>query len=94
MTDKTVHQAQADLRSTLTTLAERWEQMATNEGKALQFLEGPNAEWVADTARERIRTYVKAVADIRNVLATGRIPHDLMTDAELDEHGTPEESAS
>ncbi|MFE8961798.1 hypothetical protein [Streptomyces iakyrus] len=84
----------ATTHAALTTLAERWEQMAANEGKALQFLEGPNAEWVADTARERIRTYAKAAADIRNVLATGRIPHDLMTDAELEQHGTPEENAS
>lgn len=80
--------------STLNTLAERWERMATNEGKALASLEGPNAEWVADMARERIRTYTKAAADVRNVLCTGRIPHDLMTDTELEQHGAPEGNAS
>jgi hypothetical protein len=84
----------ATTHAALTTLAERWEQMAANEGKALQFLEGPNAEWVTDTARERIRTYAKAAADVRDVLRTGRIPHDLMTDAELEQHGTPQEAGS
>jgi hypothetical protein len=32
---------------------------------------------------ERAATYSRAATDLREVLATGRIPHGLMTDAEL-----------
>jgi hypothetical protein len=32
---------------------------------------------------ERAATYRRAAADLREVLVTGRIPHGLMTDAEL-----------
>lgn len=65
---------EADLRTTLTTLAERWEQ-------------------VAEYARaERAATYRTAASDLRDVLRTGVLPHPLMTDAELEQHGTPEEA--
>ncbi|MFA0844402.1 hypothetical protein [Streptomyces rochei] len=84
-----MHQTEADLRAALTTLAERWEQMATNEEASIPLLQGPAAEQVGAQVHQRIATYRKAAADLRDVLRTGRIPHDLMTDAELDQHGSP-----
>jgi hypothetical protein len=77
---------QADHSATLSaanTLAERYEQMAANEETAIPHLQGPAAQYVEETVRERVRTYRKAAKDLREVLVTGRIPHDLMTDAEL-----------
>jgi hypothetical protein len=76
-------QARHDVRTTVTTLAERWEQMATNEEAAIPRLNGPAAEEVGAGVAERCRTYRKAAADLLEALRTGRIPHDLMTDAEL-----------
>ena len=68
----------------LTDLAERWERMgkaAPEMGDGL-FIDEPTRTQTAQY--ERAATYRKAAADLREVLATGRIPHDLMTDAELD----------
>ncbi|WP_275558580.1 hypothetical protein [Streptomyces sp. 5-6(2022)] len=87
MTAKTMHQTEADLRAVLTTLAERWEQMA---GPAPDPNEGlfVNEVTPAESARvERANTYRTAARDLRDVLRTGRIPHPLMTDAELEKHG-------
>ncbi len=84
-----------DQSATLTALnllAERWERMgkaAPEMGDDL-FIEEPTPTQSAEY--ERAATYRRAAADLREVLVTGRIPHDLMTDAELDEHGTPEET--
>ena len=78
------------MRTALTTLAERYEEMTANEQAAIPHLEGPAAEDIANTVYERTRIYRKAAADIRDVLRTGHIPHDLMTDAELEKYGTPE----
>lgn len=92
MTAKTMHQTEASLRASLTTLAERWEQMAgpapdPDEGL---FVDEPSP---AEYARvERAATYRTAAADLRDVLRTGVLPHPLMTDAELEQHGTPEEA--
>ncbi|MEU0847672.1 hypothetical protein ABZ387_06855 [Streptomyces flaveolus] len=88
MTVRTMHQIEADLRATLTALAERWEQMANSEEAAIPLLEGPAAEEVGAQVHQRVATYRKTASDVRNVLATGRIPHDLMTDAELEQYGS------
>ncbi|MFD5709525.1 hypothetical protein ACFWHW_03870 [Streptomyces pharetrae] len=79
-------------RATLTTLADRWEQMADHGDVAIGTFNGPAAATLDAEVGERGRTYRKAAADIRDVLRTGRVPHDLMTDAELEQHGTAEES--
>lgn len=89
MTAKTMHQTEADLRATLTTLAERWEQMAKGapdfDGDGL-FIDEPTPVQLQQF--ERATTCGRAAADLREVLRAGRIPHGLMTDAELDAHGT------
>ncbi|MCX5584231.1 hypothetical protein [Streptomyces erythrochromogenes] len=90
MTAKTMHQGEAALRATLATLADRWSQMADHEEQAIPLLDGPGAERVADSITQRAHTYRSAAADIREVLRSGRIPHGLMTDAELEQYGTPE----
>jgi hypothetical protein len=94
MTAKTTPQTEAALRAALADLAERWERMAgpapdPSEGL---FVDEPSP---AEYARiERAATYRTAASDVRDVLRTGLIPHGLMTDAELQQHGTPEETAS
>lgn len=62
----------------LNTLAERYEETA--------------AKAVSDVAKARARQISQAARDIRTVLTTGRIPHWLMTDAEL-EAAVPIENA-
>lgn len=87
-------EAEADLRASLTTLAERWEQMAKSApdlGDEL-FIDEPTPLQFWQIARAS--TYRRVAADLRDVLRTGRAPHDLMTDAELEQYGTPEGSAS
>jgi len=83
---------EANLRDTLTTLAHRWEQLA---GPAPDPSEGLFVDEVtpAEAAQvERNHTYRTAASDLRNVLRTGLPPHALMTDAELEQHGTPAEA--
>lgn len=58
------------LRATLEDLLERWAPMATCSDDDPEMAHG------------RAHGYRKALADVRDVLRTGRIPHDLMTDAE------------
>ncbi|MFD9248461.1 hypothetical protein [Streptomyces bottropensis] len=76
----------SDQSATLTALnllAERWERMgkaAPELGDGL-FIDEPTA--VQREQHERAATYRRAAKDLREVLTTGRIPHDLMTDAEL-----------
>lgn len=76
-----------DQSATLTALnllAERWERMgkaAPELGDDLLIDEPTPAQ---RHQYERAATYRRAGADLREVLVTGRIPHDLMTDAELD----------
>lgn len=80
--------------SALNTLAERWERMAKAApvlGDDL-FIDEPGPGRREQI--ERAATYRKAAADLREVLVSGRIPHGLMTDAELEQYGTPEENAS
>jgi hypothetical protein len=75
-----------DQSATLTALnllAERWEQMAKaapDLGDEL-FIDEPTP--VQQRQIERAATYRRAAADLREVLVNGRIPHGLMTDAEL-----------
>lgn len=75
--------ADGELRATLSDLAGRWEQMAKiapDLGDAL-LIDEPTP--VQQLQIERAATYSRAATDLREVLATGRIPHGLMTDAEL-----------
>ena len=67
-----------------TTLADRWQQMANHGDTAIGCFDGPAAATLDAEVGERGRTYRKAASDVRDVLATGRIPHDLMTDDELE----------
>ena len=64
-----------------TTLAERWEQLANQGDAAIGHFEGPAAATLDAEVGERGRTYRKAAADVRDVVRTGRVPHDLMTGA-------------
>jgi hypothetical protein len=67
----------------LNVLAERWERMgkaAPELGDDLLIDEPTPTQRVE---HERAATYRRAAADLREVLVTGRIPHGLMTDAEL-----------
>ena len=73
------------------TLAERWEQLA---GPSPDPDEGLFVDEVTPAESAQIaqaHAYRTAAADLREVLRTGRIPHPLMTDAELEQHGTVEE---
>jgi hypothetical protein len=67
----------------LATLADRWQEMADHGDHAIGHFEGPAAATLDAEVGERGRTYRKAASDVREVLASGRIPHDLMTTAEL-----------
>ncbi|MEU2440157.1 hypothetical protein ABZ595_28840 [Streptomyces rubradiris] len=92
-TEKALHEIALGLKAevdrlrqqitTLTTLAERWEQMAEHGDVAIGTFDGPAAATLDAEVGERGRTYRKAATDLRDVLRTGRVPHDLMTDAEL-----------
>jgi DNA polymerase-3 subunit epsilon len=70
------------LRATLALLLERWAPMSACKDHAPAMEHG------------RAHAYRTVARDVRDVLRTGRIPHDLMTDAELEQHGTREETAS
>lgn len=77
---------QGDQSATLTALnllAERWEQMAKAgpDFDSDLLIEEPTP--VQLRQHERAATYRKAAADLREVLVSGRIPHDLMTTTEL-----------
>jgi DNA polymerase-3 subunit epsilon len=78
------------LRALLDDLASRWEQMAKagpDFGDELLIDEPTPVQLLQ---HGRAVTYRKAAADVRSALRTGLPPHDLMTDAELEQHGTPE----
>ncbi|MGW1949933.1 exonuclease domain-containing protein [Streptomyces sp. NPDC001940] len=64
------------VRAAMADLAERWKPMGLCSDDAPELAQG------------RAHAYRKAAADVCDVLRTGRIPHDLMTDAELEQHGT------
>ena len=69
MNAKTMSQGEANVRSALTALADRYEEIAER------------------AEHDRGAAYRRAADDIREVLRSGHIPHTLMTDAELDQHG-------
>ena len=80
------------LRALVADLAERWDQLA---GPAPDWSEDLLVDEVtpAEAARvERAHSYRTAARDLHDVLRTGQIPHALMTDAELEQHGMPEEA--
>lgn len=88
------HGDQSATLTALNLLAERWERMgkdAPELGDDL-FIDEPTP--AQRHQHERAATYRRAAADLREVLVSGRIPHDLMTDAELEQHGKPEGNAS
>lgn len=68
--------SEADLRAALADLASRWEEIA--------------AKATTDLGRQRAMQIEAAAKGVRYVLATGHIPHWLMTDPELEQYGTPE----
>lgn len=77
---------QGDQSATLTalnTLAERWERMGAAGPELGDDLLIDEPTPVQRQQHERAATYRRAAADLREVLVTGRIPHGLMTDAEL-----------
>ena len=63
-------------------LAARWEQLADQGDTAIGHFEGPTAVTLNAEVEERGRVYRQAAADLREVLATGRIPDDLRTPAD------------
>ncbi|MFE2563121.1 hypothetical protein [Streptomyces mirabilis] len=86
----------------LDTLIERWQEVA-------EAYKPGDGEWddVTRQYRHYRHIYLRNVRDLRHVLQTGQIPCSLMTDAEratgecghqhdaeLEQHGTPEETAS
>lgn len=87
-------QTEAALRTALNDLAGRWDRYAD------RLAEGVPTEFYADLtepqllAAARMHAYRNAASDLREVERTGRPPHALMTDAELEQHGRTEENAS
>lgn len=82
------------IRTAMGDLAARWEQMA---GPAPDPSEGLYVDEPGPFERARIEraaTYRETASDLRDVLRTGLVPHGLMTNAELEQHGTSEETAS
>ena len=71
------------LNTTLADLAAHWDQMAAHYATIVGCFEGPTAATLDAEVGERSRTYRNAAADLREVLATGRIPHDLMAASAL-----------
>lgn len=79
------YEENARLRSTaatLSSLAERWEQMADQNAASVGHFEGPTATTLNIEVAERGSTYRQAAADVREVLRTGCIPHDLLAGSE------------
>lgn len=76
------------VRNALTDLAARWESMAPKPPVGDLFVDEVTPAEAHRAARDR--TYRQAAADVRDVLRTGHAPHGLMTDAELEQYGTPE----
>lgn len=77
----------------LTSLADRYEEIADRAPEHPDTLYVDSLTPAQRAEHDRAAGYRKAAADIREVLHTGRIPHDLMTDAELEQHGTPERAS-
>lgn len=80
MTNTTASQADADLRATLGTLIERWQQQI---GEYVQRAETTRNDRYAQYARIRATRTRSCLRDMQIVLNTGHIPYDLMTNDEL-----------
>ena len=78
---------EANLPTVLGTLAERWEQEAATAEATIGHFKGPAAATLDAEVSERARIYRQAAADLRDVLRTGLIPHDLMTRTERQQRG-------
>lgn len=79
-----------DLRTALTTLADRYDEIADRAPQHPKYLYIDPLTPAQRTEHDRAAGYRRAAADIRDVLCTGHVPHTLMTDAELEKYGTPE----
>lgn len=66
----------------LADLADRWDRDAATSEAALGHFDGPAAATLNAEVAERARIYRQAATDLREVLATGRVPADLLTPAE------------
>jgi hypothetical protein len=78
------HLCRDDRSAALATLTDRWEEMASQGDAMIGHFEGPTAATLDAEVAERSRTYRKAAADVRHVLSTGSVPHDLMTAVDPD----------
>ncbi|MFL4904876.1 hypothetical protein ACJ6WF_17215 [Streptomyces sp. MMS24-I2-30] len=79
--------SETDLRAAFTTLADRYEEMAGRAPELPTSLYIDPLTPTQERQHERAVARRQAAADIREVLRSGRIPHDLMTDAEMEQHG-------
>jgi len=84
---KTMSQGEANVRSALTALADRYEEIAERAPKHPEYLYIDPLTPAERAEHDRGAAYRRAADDIREVLRSGHIPHTLMTDAELDQHG-------
>lgn len=75
--------AEPDTIAVLTDLAGRWEEIAKAAPDLGDELLIDEPLLTESLQIERAHAYRQAAADVRAVLATGRIPHGLMTSAEL-----------
>lgn len=75
------------LKTVTTDLAARWEKEAAGTQVAIDT--DPLGGEVEAAQHERVHTYRTAASDLREVLATGRIPSDLITPAEAGSPTTP-----
>lgn len=80
-----------DLRATLGTLVERWQQQLSEyEERATK---GPKDDRYVRYARLRATRIRSCIHELQIVLNTGHIPYDLMTNEELTERGMTREDA-
>ncbi|MBL3808475.1 hypothetical protein [Streptomyces sp. BRB081] len=89
MTAKT-NPTEAAVRATLATLADRYAEMAGQHADRLPSDFFASFTPAQERVAERAHVLRMVAHDLRDVLRTGRIPHGLMTDAELNEYGSKE----
>lgn len=98
MVHATLAAGQDPVREQLATLLDRWEEVANS-------CKSDAEDDIAERYRHYRHIYLRNIRDLRHLLQTGRIPCQLMTDAEratgecghqhdaeLEQHGTPEEA--
>lgn len=76
----------AEIEATAKTLITRWREYAASA--ALRAESGANAR-LAEVNSGRAHEVRRCASDLEWVLTHGQIPHPLMTDAELEQHGPP-----